>query len=108
MKPLKSALVVVSAAVAFAAIAPAAHADPATGPSGNVAGACGTSSGNEDQGGTAGSGNQVCMTSGVVYIGAQNGQVANLVGPNIAGGAAVGGPVIVAAGDVAVNNGPVL
>jgi hypothetical protein len=102
MMPIRIALVATVAAAALAA-APAAHADPLDGGSANVAGTCGTSSGNEGQGGTAGTNNQVCLAAGVVTIGPSSGQDANLVGPTIAPGTVVGGPVIVAAGDVAVN-----
>jgi hypothetical protein len=103
MMRLRIALVASVAAAALAA-APAAHADPwGDGGSVNWAGTCGTSSGNEGQGGTAGTNSQVCLTAGVVNIGPSSGQDANLVGPTIAPGTVVGGPVIVAAGDVAVN-----
>ena len=102
MMPIRIALVATVAAAALAA-APAAHAAPWDGGSANAAGTCGTSSGNEGQGGTAGTNNQVCLSAGMVAIGDSSGQIANLVGPTIAPGTVVGGPVIVAAGDVAVN-----
>jgi hypothetical protein len=103
MKPFRSVLAGACVVAAFAVVVPAAHADPLDGVSANGAGTCGTSSGNEGQGGTAGTNNQVCLSAGMVAIGSSVGQNASVVGPAIAPGSVVTGPIIVSAGDAAVN-----
>jgi hypothetical protein len=67
------------------------------------AAACGISSGNEGQGGTAGTETVVCNgAGGLSFVGPQIGQVASVIGPTIIGGV-VTGSVITAAGDAAAN-----
>jgi hypothetical protein len=67
------------------------------------AAACGISSGNEGQGGTAGTETVVCNgAGGLSFVGPQIGQVASVIGPTIIGGV-VTGSVITTAGDAAAN-----
>jgi hypothetical protein len=64
----------------------------------NAAG-CGISSGNEVQGGTAGTETVVCNgAGGLSFVGPQIGQVASVIGPTIIGGV-VTGSVVTTAGD---------
>jgi hypothetical protein len=56
----------------------------------------------EGQGATAGTSDQVCVGSGLVYIGPAIGQVATVIGPTIIGPAVVGTSVI-SAGNVATG-----
>jgi hypothetical protein len=93
--------------VALAAGVPAANAStPFTAPGvGNagaglagVAGACSTVSPHSGQGATAGTASQVCMGSGLSFVGPAIGQVATVIGPTIIGPAVIGS-VVVAAGN---------
>jgi hypothetical protein len=65
------------------------------------AGACGHKS-VEGQGATAGTTDQVCVGSGLVFIGPAIGQVATVIGPTVIGPAVIGTSVV-SAGDVAAG-----
>jgi hypothetical protein len=56
----------------------------------------------EGQGATAGTTDQVCVGSGLVFIGPAIGQVATVIGPTIIGPAVIGTSVV-SAGDVAAG-----
>jgi hypothetical protein len=71
----------------------------ALGPEASPTDACGHSS-VEGQGATAGTTDQICVGSGLVYIAPADGQIATLAGPTITGSAVVGN-LVVSAGDVA-------
>ncbi|HTE61129.1 MAG TPA: hypothetical protein VK631_12320 [Solirubrobacteraceae bacterium] len=116
MLPLRKSLVAALAAGAvLAAGAPAADANPiapgfgvgvpivaSPGPGFSAAGPCSDSRGTEGQGGTARISNQVCMGSGLSFVGPAVAQIASVVGPTIIGPSAVG-TVIVSAGNAAAG-----
>jgi hypothetical protein len=56
----------------------------------------------EGQGATAGTTDQVCVGSGLVFIGPAIGQVATVIGPTVIGPAVIGTSVV-SAGDVAAG-----
>ena len=68
-------------------------------------GECGSSSGPENQGGTAGTTTYLCLGTGLQYVGPQIGQVASVVGPTIIGPGFVSN-VNVTAGNAAIGVGP--
>jgi hypothetical protein len=121
MMPIRRALfavLAVTAALAFAV--PSAGADPipdlsgfgvpagvnlpAVGDSAVAAGACGTPTGGEGQGGTGGTAAQACLGAGLSFIGPAIGQISSVIGPTIIGPAVVG-TLIVSAGDAAASGG---
>jgi len=65
-------------------------------------GVCGSSSGAEGQGGTAGTNAYICAGSGLVFVGPAIGQIASVIGPTIIGPATIGA-ISVSAGDSAIN-----
>jgi len=71
-------------------------------PSNTGAGPCGSATGNEGQGRTGGNDYQVCMGTGLSFIGPSVGQIATVVGPTIIGPAFVGTSVV-SAGNVAIG-----
>jgi hypothetical protein len=60
----------------------------------SISGPCGTSSGQEGQGATAGTASSVCSGAGLTFIGPAIGQVATVIGPTIIGPAVVGNLVV--------------
>jgi hypothetical protein len=64
-----------------------------------LSGACGTSAGQLDQGGTAGTITSVCAGTGLTFIGPQIGQIASVIGPTVISPAVVGNSIVVAAGN---------
>ena len=113
MKRLRSHLVgALATTAAVAAGAPAASAStlssgafapyPGGAIGGNVVpGACVTAPA-EGQGRTGGNDIEVCMGTGLAFVGPASGQVATVIGPTIISPAVVGG-TIVSAGNVAVG-----
>jgi hypothetical protein len=63
---------------------------------------CGTSSGRDGQGGTAGTANVVCLGAGLVFIGPSTGQIATVIGPTIISPGFVGN-VVVSAGNGSIG-----
>lgn len=68
-----------------------------------VAGACGTPTGAEGQGGTGGTSAQACLGAGLSFIGPQIGQIASVIGPTIISPGFVGNNIVVSAGDGAAG-----
>jgi hypothetical protein len=67
-----------------------------------TAGLCGSATGNEGQGRTGGNDTQVCMGSGLSFIGPSVGQIATVIGPTIISPAVVGTSVV-SAGNATVG-----
>ena len=65
----------------------------------SIAGPCGTSVGQVDQGGTAGTITSVCAGTGLTFVAPQIGQIASVIGPTIISPAIVGNSIVVAAGN---------
>jgi hypothetical protein len=65
-------------------------------------GVCGSSSGAEGQGGTAGTNAYTCVGAGLVFVGPAIGQIASVIGPTIIGPGYVGA-INVSAGDGSIN-----
>jgi hypothetical protein len=64
-----------------------------------LSGACGTSTGQHDQGATGGTATAVCAGTGLTYIAPQIGQIATVIGPTIISPAVGGNSTVVSAGN---------
>ena len=68
-------------------------------------GECGSSSGAENQGGTAGTNTYLCLGSGLMFVGPQIGQIASVIGPTVISPGFVGA-INTSAGNGAINTLP--